>query len=47
VADPNHGRLVSLEAELNDTRAATAIWQALPLEAKAETWGDEIRPASR
>jgi hypothetical protein len=29
-------------AELNDTRAATAIWTALPLEARGQTWGDEI-----
>ncbi|HXG05430.1 MAG TPA: cyclophilin-like fold protein [Candidatus Binatia bacterium] len=33
---------VSADAELNDTRAAEAIWRALPLQAKAETWGDEI-----
>ena len=29
-------------AELNDTKAATAIWTALPLEARGQTWGDEI-----
>ena|SRR2546422_5369812 len=33
---------VSAPAELNDSKTATAIWDALPLEAKAETWGDEI-----
>lgn len=33
---------VSATAELNDSKTATAIWQALPLEATAETWGDEI-----
>lgn len=33
---------VSAAAELNDSTTATAIWDALPLEAKAETWGDEI-----
>ncbi len=33
---------VSVEAQLNESRAATAIWQALPIEAKAQTWGDEI-----
>ena len=33
---------VSVRAELNDSRTATAIARALPIEAKAETWGDEI-----
>jgi len=33
---------VKLEAELNDTRTAQAILEALPLKAKANTWGDEI-----
>jgi hypothetical protein len=33
---------VSVEAELNDSRTAAAIARALPIEAKAETWGDEI-----
>jgi len=33
---------VSLPAELNDSRTAAAIVKALPIEAKAETWGDEI-----
>jgi len=29
-------------AVLNDTPIARAIWQALPIEARASTWGDEI-----
>ena len=33
---------VTAEAELNDSRTAAAIAAALPIEAKAETWGDEI-----
>ena len=33
---------VSATATLDGSRTADAIWQALPLEAKASTWGDEI-----
>ncbi len=33
---------VSAPATLDDSRTARAIWDALPIEAKAETWGDEI-----
>ncbi len=33
---------VSLPAELNDSPTARKIWQALPIEAEASTWGDEI-----
>jgi len=33
---------VSAEARLNDSKTAGAIWNALPIEAKGQTWGDEI-----
>lgn len=33
---------VSATASLDDSPTARAIWEALPIEAKAETWGDEI-----
>ena len=33
---------VTAGAELNDSPTASAIWDALPIEAKASTWGDEI-----
>jgi len=33
---------VSMEAELNDSDTAKKIAAALPIEAKANTWGDEI-----
>lgn len=33
---------VSATAELNDTKTAEAIWSALPIEARASAWGDEI-----
>ena len=33
---------VSIAAELNETPTAQAIWEALPIEGTANTWGDEI-----
>ena len=29
-------------AQLNDTNLAETIWEALPIEGAAQTWGDEI-----
>jgi uncharacterized protein len=37
-----HAGAVSMIAELNDLPTAAAIHAALPLEASAQTWGDEI-----
>ena len=33
---------VSVTAALNDSQTADLLWDALPLEASASTWGDEI-----
>ena len=33
---------VTAFAELNDSPTAQAIWDALPIKAQANTWGDEI-----
>ena len=33
---------VTSAAALNESRTADAIWQALPLESRGSTWGDEI-----
>lgn len=34
--------LVTALAELNDTKTAEAVWQALPLSGNINTWGEEI-----
>jgi len=33
---------ISMQAELTDTPTAQAVWDKLPFEGKANTWGDEI-----
>jgi hypothetical protein len=33
---------VAAEASLNDSATAALVWDALPIEAAGETWGDEI-----
>jgi uncharacterized protein len=33
---------VQMEAELNDSKTAALIWEALPIGAEVSTWGDEI-----
>jgi hypothetical protein len=33
---------IQLEAELNDTSAADAVWNTVPYEARGSTWGDEL-----
>ena len=33
---------VVVEAELNESQTAQQIWEALPIEARGNTWGDEI-----
>ena len=33
---------ISLSAELNEGETAQKIWDALPIEGSANTWGDEI-----
>ena len=33
---------VTAFAELNDSPTAQAVWDALPIKAQANTWGDEI-----
>jgi len=33
---------VTMEAELLETKTAKAIWNSLPIQAKVNTWGEEI-----
>ena len=33
---------LTVEATLDGSKTATAIWEALPILARVETWGDEI-----
>lgn len=33
---------IEAEALLNDSATAQKVWEALPIEARANTWGDEI-----
>ena len=33
---------IELKAILNDSRTAQAIWEALPIVARINTWGDEV-----
>jgi len=33
---------IEMTATLNDTPSAKAIWDALPIEGRGNTWGDEI-----
>jgi len=34
--------VVAGHATLNDTEAAAAVWDSLPLEFRVQTWGDEL-----
>lgn len=33
---------IVLDAELNESKTASLVWEALPFEANGQTWGDEI-----
>jgi hypothetical protein len=34
--------VIETEAELNDTRTAQSIWEALPIKSRVNLWGNEI-----
>jgi hypothetical protein len=34
--------VIEVEAELNDTSTAQAIWETLPIKSRVNLWGDEI-----
>ena len=33
---------LKVEAELNESRTAQSVWEALPIEARGNLWGEEI-----
>jgi hypothetical protein len=33
---------ITLEANLNESKTARLVWEALPIEGNGQTWGDEI-----
>ena len=33
---------IEMTAEMNDSETAKKIWEALPIESNAKTWGDEV-----
>jgi hypothetical protein len=33
---------ITLDAELNDSKTAGLVWEAVPFEANGQTWGDEV-----
>jgi hypothetical protein len=37
-----HAGTITVEAELNDSSTAELIWENLPIDGQANTWGDEI-----
>jgi hypothetical protein len=33
---------VTIDGELNESRTARLVWEALPIESNGQTWGDEV-----